>query len=72
MSFTRLAVAALLTLFSTVAFAQSVKQVEVTNFPEVQDVHVTNPTTPANGHVQLVGFTAASYDGDMGGHFGVT
>ena len=46
--------------------------VEVTNLPEVQDVYVTNPpgAAPPAGF-QLVGFTSATYTGDMGGNFGV-
>ena len=50
--------------------------VEVTNLPDVQDVHVVNQQppapAPASSRFQLVGFTSATYTGDMGGHFGVT
>ena len=66
--------------------AQQTKPVEVTNFPAVQDVEVLNlpavqdvnvvnapPTSTSRAsRFQLVGFTSASYTGDMGGHFGVT
>jgi hypothetical protein len=58
------------------ASAQSIKEVEVTNLPEVQDVNVTNTPLPVTvappARFQLVGFTSATYNGDMGGHFGVT
>ena len=55
------------------AGAQQTKQVEVTNFPNlpaVQDVFVTNPSALAR--FQLVGFTAATFTGDLGGPFGAT
>ena len=68
----------------------SIKQVEVTNFPDpqnvtgtvevlnlpaVQDVNIVNaPPAPAacSSRFQLVGFTSATYTGDMGSYLGVT
>jgi hypothetical protein len=61
--------------FPLVAQAQTPKQVEVVNLPEVQDVWIVGPAAPVScreGRFQLVGFTAASYTGNMGGRFGVT
>jgi hypothetical protein len=64
-----------LTLAAT-SFAQQqapgppVWDVFVTNDP--LDVNVTNPPTAVAPRWQLVGFTTATYGGNMGGHFGVT
>jgi hypothetical protein len=57
-------------LFSVSASAQSTKPVEVTNFPEVQSVEVTNPPPADGARFQLVGFTTASFTGNLGGPFG--
>ncbi len=46
----------------TAVGAQKVKEVEVTNLPEVQAVEV--------GRFQLVGFTVPDYTGDLDGPFG--
>ena len=48
----------------TAVGAQKVKEVEVTNLPEVQAVEV--------GRFQLVGFTDMTYVGNLGGWFGAT
>ena len=44
---------------------------EVTNFPEVQDVSVVGPGVPVP-RVQLIGFTSQFYTGNMDGNFGAT
>ncbi len=52
------------------AHAQAPKKVEVINDPLA--VEVVNPVYPRPPvRWQLVGFTSATYTGDMGGHFGV-
>jgi hypothetical protein len=58
-------------LLAVQASARTVKQVEVTNFPDLQNVvgqvEVTNlPTPPTVGWFQLVGFTVATFMGDQG------
>ena len=53
----------------------ALQAVEVTNQPDVQAVEIVNPVAPTPAppmRFQLVGFTTATYTGDMGGHFGVT
>ena len=53
------------------AHAQAPKQVEVINDPLA--VEVVNPAPPSPPlRWQLVGFTSATYTGNMGGSFGVT
>ena len=53
------------------AHAQAPKKVEVVN--PVLAVEVVNPTPPAPAaRFQLVGFTSATYTGNMGGYLGVT
>lgn len=47
-------------------------KVQVVNLPEVQPVEVANPTACGQGRFQLVGFTSATYTGDLGGPFGAT
>lgn len=63
-----------LILCSSVAFGQTPKEVEVINLPAVQDVFVTNPpVVPPVASVprfQFVGFTTATYTGNLGGYFG--
>jgi hypothetical protein len=69
----RLSLLLALSLFVPVmALAQTLKQVEVTNLPEVQDVFVTNevPSAPAPPRFQFVGFTSATYTANLGGYFG--
>lgn len=46
--------------------------VEVTNFPTVQDVNVVGGGTSAAARFQIVGFTIATYTGNLGGYFGAT
>jgi hypothetical protein len=47
--------------------------VEVTNLPAVQDVNiVSGGTTPSSPRFQIVGFTTATYNGNLGGFFGAT
>jgi hypothetical protein len=51
----------------------AVQAVEVTNQPDVQAVEIVNPVAPTPAppmRFQLVGFTAATYNGDLGGTFG--
>ena len=53
--------------------AEPTKPVEIKNFPEVQDVFVTNspePSPPSPSRFQFVGFTTAIYTGNLGGYFG--
>ena len=69
----RLFLSALLTtlIVPLAAYAQAPKQVEVINDPLA--VEVVNPAPPSPPvRWQLVGFTSATYLGDMGGNFGVT
>src|SRR5262245_55265177 len=54
-----------------IAMAQPLKQVEVTNLPAVQDVNIVGGGT-APARFQIVGFTTATYTGDLGGLFGAT
>ena len=69
----RLRLVFLVLLVPGVALGAEPKPVEVINLPEVQDVFVTNPTVPPAPSVsrfQFVGFTAATYTGNLGGFFG--
>ncbi len=60
-----------LTLVTSVSHAQPPKEVVVINEPLI--VEVVNPALPsAPVRWQLVGFTSATYTGDMGGVFGAT
>ena len=58
----------LLCVLAGSASAQATKKVEVINDPLA--VEVVNPSPPT-ARIQLVGFTAATYTGNMGGPFGV-
>ena len=58
-------------LLAVQASAQAIKSVEITNFPDPQNVigqvEVTNlPIPPTVGQFQLVGFTVATFTGDQG------
>src|SRR5262245_6027894 len=56
-----------------IAMAQPLKQVEVTNLPAVQDVNIVGGgTAPSSSRFQIVGFTAATYNANLGGFFGAT
>ena len=81
------ALAAVVT-FPVIATAQTSKQVEVINFPNpqnvagsvevtnlpaVQDVNIVGGgTAPSSSRFQIVGFTTANYNGNLGGYFGAT
>ena len=66
-----LTVVSALFVSSLAATAQPIKQVEVTNFPDPQNVtgsvEVTNfPAAPTPSRFQLVGFTSDTFTGDTG------
>ena len=63
-----------LSIIPLAALAQSVKEVEVTNLPAIQDVHVVNQpaSTPSCGPIEIVGVTVAAYAGDLGGPWGAS
>lgn len=63
----RSAILIILALSASRVSAQAIKQVEVTNLPEVQEVEVVNPPTPAaQPRFQLAGFSSGTIAANVG------